>query len=81
MQKRSYIIYRKITQSRMIVAKHNAVDEQFEMPDYGSRPVAYADKQRLQAAILAKYPRTEPEPEPAPQVRTPKHISALKGGD
>ncbi len=56
-------------------------DEQFELPDHGSRPVAYADKQRLQAAILAKYSRTEPEPEPAPQVRTPKHISSLKGGD
>ena len=56
-------------------------DEQFEMPDHGSRPVSYADKQRLQAAILAKYPRTEPEPEAVPQVRTPKHISALKGGE
>ena len=56
-------------------------DEQFEMPDHVSRPVAYADKQRLQTAILAKYPRTEPETVPAPQVRTPRHISALKGGE
>ena len=56
-------------------------DEGYEVPDHGSRPVAYADKQRLQTAILAKYPRTEPETVPAPQVRTPRHISTLKGGE